>query len=669
MIANYFKIAWRNIRTGGWYTALNIGGLSVVLTVSLLLFWWVQDELSFDRFHSDSDRIYQINAHFGKAGDKNTFTSTPAPLASIAHSELPEIESVTRIGDERGSGIYRANGNSFNEKGKIAFADSNFLDIFSGFTVLHGNQRRPFTTPNSVVLTEKLARKFFGTDLAVGKILTQVETKTVFIVSAVLANIPEHSSIRNDMFINMEVRKRLNQEKSDKKPMDENWEDYGFGTYIKLIPGTNADNVGTKLTAIQRDNIKMDNIPDYLLQPLTDIHLYPVEGNEGTMQQVKILGLMAVFLLSIGCINYVNLTTARASRRSKEVGIRKVVGAQTRQLAIQLFIESLLTLVFALFLSLILLPCFLPFYTDVTSKSVNVSMFDPKMWQVLIGTLFSCFVLAGIYPALMVARFSPIQSLRVRTSQAGGAGVRKSLVVIQFTLSTILIIGTLVIGNQLRFIRERNPGFNRHHIFTFQGRTFTPQIKQSLIAESSVLGISTSTDTPVSVSNGTVTIDWDGKDKERTVMMAQMGIDKDFIPNLAMKIVAGRNFEGTKADSAHYILNESAIKQAGITDPIGKRFSREGVNGIIIGVVKDFANTSVREPIWPLMLYHNPDQNYMVQVRTSGELTPLALKKAETIWKKYSPEYPFEYTFLDADYDNLYRGEQQSGKLFNFLPV
>ena len=666
MIRNYFKIALRNLRAGGWYSALNVGGLAVVLAVSLLLFRWVQDELSFDRFHTNAERIYQVNIHFGKGEDEYTSTSTPGPIAMAALREVPEVESAVRLGDYP-SATFRANNKTFTEKNNLVYTDANFVEIFNGFKVLHGNKNALFPAPNSVVLSEKLARKFFGTADAIGKIFTNVESNASLTVSAVLANAPDNSSFKNDMYVNMAVLKTLDPQKGGRS-VDENWDDYAFGTYVKLADKTDPSVVAKKLTAIHAKTRKdATNPSDFRLQPLPEIHLYAVEGNESAGKQVGMMGAVALLLLSIGCINYVNLITARATRRSKEIGIRKVVGARAQQLAIQLLVESLLTLSLSLILSIVLLQGILPFYANITGKSGHFSLFDPHTWQILLGALTFCFVLAGVYPAFLISGFNPIQALKGSTGQVSGALLRKSLVVAQFALATMLIAGTFVIGSQMRFIRDRDPGFDRKHTFTFDGRTFTQQIKQALSGESSVLGVSTSTDTPVNVLTGTLSTDWDGKAKDRALIMAQLNVDQDFIPNFKLKLLTGRNFRGTKADSTSVILNETAVKQTGIKDPIGKRFKLDATEGIIIGVVKDFNITSVRIPIFPLVIFSHPNQNYMVHVRTTAQHAPAAVKKAEQIWKQYMPAYPFVYTFLDADYNALYHTEEQTGRLFNFF--
>jgi putative ABC transport system permease protein len=667
MIKNYFKIAFRNLRAGGWYSALNIGGLAVVLSVSMLLFWWVQDELSFDRFHADALRIYQVNVHFGKGEDEYTSSSTPGPIAMAALRELPEVENAVRMGDYP-SATFRANNKTFTERDNLAYTDTNFIKVFSGFKVLHGDRNALFPSPNSVVLSEKLARKFFGTADAIGKTFSNVESNANFTVSAVLENAPDNSSFRNDMYVNLAVLKTIDPKKGGRQLVDENWDDYSFGTYVKLASGTDPSVVEKKLTAIQA-KVRKDatNPSEFLLQPLSEMHLYPVEGSESESKQVGMMGAVALLLLSIGCINYVNLTTARATRRSKEIGIRKVVGAGSQQLAIQLLVESLLTLSLSLILSIGLLQGILPLYASITGKSGHISFFDPHTWQILLGALTFCFVLAGIYPAFLISGFNPVQALKGRSSQANGAMLRKSLVVAQFALATMLIVGTFVIGSQMRFIRERDPGFDRKHTFTFDGRKFAPQIKQALSGEASILNVSTSTDTPVNVLTGTLSTDWDGKARDRSIIMAQLSVDQDFIPNFKLKLLTGQNFRGAKTDSTSFILNETAVRQTGIKNPVGKRFKLDDTEGIIIGVVKDFNITSIREPIFPLVIYSHPNLNYRVHVHTTAQLAPLAIKKAEQLWKQYMPAYPFEYAFLDADYNALYRTEEQTGQLFNFF--
>jgi putative ABC transport system permease protein len=666
MIQNYLKIGWRNIRSGGFYSVLNIGGLAVVLAVSILLFWWVNDELNFDGFHNGADRIYRVNSRFGTGPDENTFEYAPAPLAIGAEKSVPGVEAAVRV-DVYPHRTIRVNGKTFTEKGDLGQIDEHFTKVFSGFRMIRGNPARPFPSPNSVIVTADLARKYFGTDDALGKELTTVENNRIFTVGAVMANMPDNSSLRYQMLFPMSVRKQAYIADGAGKTMDQDWDNYDFEIFLKLSKGINPNTVAARLTAIKNAaRHKGEDSAEYELQPLTQIHLYSPDGKSSGVEQVKMLGLIALLLLGIGCINYVNLTTARAARRSKEVGVRKVVGAGSAQLARQLLTESLMTLGISLFLAALLIQVLLPFYSNLTGKTGHFTLLDRQAWQYLAGAMVLTFLLAGVYPALLISGFHPVQALRGGTVNAGGAGLRKGLVVVQFVLATALISGTLVIGKQMRFIRERDAGLNREHVFAFNGRGFSRQLKDALSRRSDVVSVSTSSDSPVNVFDATGSVDWDGKDAGRMLIMAQISVDEDFIRNFGMKMAEGRNFDGNAADSAHFILNETAVSQAGIKDPVGKRFTLNGTKGRIIGVVKDFNITSLHEPIRPLVLFSSKN-NRMVCVRTTARAADEVLFAAGKLWKTYSPGYPFEYSFLEADHEAFYRNEQKTAQLFYFF--
>ena len=654
---------------GRWYSVLNIGGLAVVLAVSLLLFWWVKDELSFDRFHADVDRIYRINSHFGKGADEESFEDSPAPLAVKAKQSIPQIEDVTRITVFYEGKTFKVNGKTFTEKGALAYADDNFLRFFSGLKVLYGNPAHPFTSPSSVVITERVALKFFGSADAIGRVFSSVKDNKSYTVSAVLANNPDNSSLRYEIYWPFSIAKQAFQKAHPGKSFDDNWSDVWLTAYVRLVPGANPELISKKLTAIKSAIVDPNEDPSiYKLQELSKIHLYNIdEGSNSALQQVQILGLIALFLLSIGCINYVNLTTARASRRIKEIGIRKAVGAQLKQLAGQLLVESAMTLIFSLVLAVILIQLLLPYYANITGKTGHFSLLDGQAWLVLSGALLLTFLLAGIYPAFLVARFSPISALRGRSSRHSDAGLRKGLVVVQFVLTTILVISTLVVASQLRYMRELNLGFNREQVFSFDGGKHAAKFKQALMAESGIKDVMLSSDRPIVVRSGTASADWDGKDPASTPILAHSSVDKDYIPGFGIKLLAGRNFDGTAADSAHFILNEKLVKLTGIKDPIGKRFKDNEIEGTIIGVVKDFNIAPAHEEIRPLILYSNPEENTVVLARTTGESAAAVLANVEKMWKKLMPEYPFEYAFLDEDYNQFYKADQQTGQLFNFF--
>ncbi|GAB4027690.1 ABC transporter permease [Spirosoma gilvum] len=677
MFTNYLKIAIRNIRNGGWYSALNIGGLATVLAVSVLLFWWVKDELSFDRFHADADRIYRVNAHFGKGVDETFWTGTPAPIAVAAASKVPGVEKVVRVTTlyDFHTFLIKNGSNdktqSFSEKNdNLGYVDENFLDLFTGFQVRYGDKSNPFPSPNSVVLTEEIAEKYFGTQNAIGKTISVSDSNRTFTVGAVLANLPDNSSIAYKLFFPMSLKKRTFGGNGDWKRLDDDWGNYYFQTYLKLSPGINSAAIGQKLTQIQaiaRNTKPGDGSSDYQLQSLPKTHLYEPNGKSTGMQQVRMLGLIALLLLSIGCINYINLTTARSTRRAREVSVRKVIGAESSQLMGQLLTESTLSMGIALTLAVLLIQALMPFYHDLTGKQLGFSLLDPQAWALLIGTLLVTMLLAGLYPALMISAFNPLRSLRGKGEHTGQASLRRVLVVTQFALATGLIVGTLVIGGQLRYIRERDLGFNKEHTFVFYAGSKAEQYKRELEKESSIRSVVTDTGGLLGGDGSTGDTDWDGKAPGRSFMVNQLGVSHDFIPAYEIKMSLGKNFTGTKADSTSFILNETAVKQAGIQDPIGKRFKFHETEGRIIGVVNDFAIASVRTQIQPMVLFSVPRYNGMVHVKTTGQRASQAIAAAERLWKKDMPNEPFEYSFLDETYDRMYRAEQRTSQLFSFF--
>ncbi|WP_170982965.1 ABC transporter permease [Dyadobacter frigoris] len=667
MIRNYFKIAFRNLVNEKWYSLLNIGGMGIVLAVSILLFWWVRDELSYDNFHSDIEQIYRVNTRFGSETAENTFPDTPGAVSTAALKSIPGVRGAVRL-SPYWARIFRVGNNTITEKGDLAYIDGDFINFFDGFTLLYGDKNNLFPTPASAILTRDLAIKYFGTANAVGKFFKNVENNQILTVGAVIEDSPDNTNFKQKMFLPMQAKVLPFREENNGDNLDESWIAYDFETFVKLDKTTNPEIVGQKITSIKKAARNKDNDAVlYFLQPFSQLHLYSPDGKSSGMQQVNLLGLIAFLLLSIGCINYVNLTTARASRRNREVGIRKVVGARSGQLAGQLMVESILTLSLSLVFAVLLIEIILPFYQEITGKTGQFSLIDFDSILILVGALLLTFLLAGIYPALMIAGFNPIQVLRGRSNQRNTLGLRKGLVVTQFALATILITSTLIIGSQLRFIRERNPGFNREHVFSFDGKKFALPLQQALSEQPFVKSVSTASDSPVNVLRGTGTVEWEGKDPKSMPIFAYTSIDPAFIPSFGIKILDGRNFDGSPSDSLHFMLNETAVRQMGLKNPLGKRIKVEGREGEIISIVKDFNIASIHETIRPLILSSRPQINNIVLVKTTGESATTALAAARKLWGEYAPEYPFDYKFLEAHYNDQYKSEQQTERLFNFF--
>ena len=677
MFSNTLKLAWRNLKGGGWYSILNIGGLAVVLAVSVLLLWWVKDELTFDRFHPDADRVYRVNIYLGKGADEQFGSQSPAPVGAVAASgQLPGVEKATRVADLWDFNALRVGNQTFFEKGPdLGFADENFLDVLGGFRVLYGTAAKPFPTPNSVVLTEAVARKFFGTANAVGKTIVEIKGNKVFTVGAVLADMADNSSYQKKIIFPMGLRKRTFGGNGPWKRMDDDWGNFSFTTYVKLAPKVDPIKVGKAATFLYQKDPTIASLSvttGFNLQPIATQHLYDADGKDTGMQQVRMMGLIALFLLGIGCINYINLTTARATRRAREVGVRKVVGAETGQLMGQLLVESLLTLGISLVLAVGLIQLMLPFYKQMTDKTTGLSLLDPQVWLLLVGTLLGTLLLAGVYPALVIARFDPMKSLRGRGAKGSQVGLRQVLVITQFALATGLIISTLVIGSQLRHIQQRNLGFSKEHVFTVQTNDKTETFRQALATESNIGSVAMASGGLTTGMGTTGDTEWDEKAPGRTFMVHQMSVSHNFIPDMGMKLVAGRNFRESKADTLSFILNETAVREMGITSrnggsPIGMRFKFHEWEGRIIGVVKDFVFTSAREKVPPTILYYHPEWNGTLYVLTTGKNAAQAIAAVKKVWQKNVPQYPFEYSFLDENYDRLYRDEQRTGNLFTFF--
>ncbi|GAB3916118.1 ABC transporter permease [Larkinella terrae] len=671
MLRNYFKTAWRGLVNNKGYSAINIGGLAVALGISVLLLWWVKDELSFDRFHVQSDRIYRVNGGFGSGASQQFSGQIVAPVAAYAKQHIPGVEEAVRVVGNYDMSPFKVNGKTLVEE-KAVYVDPAFFTFFN-FEWVKGNRNRPFPDLQTVVMTESAALKYFGAAEPVGKMLYSVRNNKNYVVSGIIRDFPDNSSIQCNMLFPLEIVAKGYQANDYWKSMDSDWGNWYAQTYFRLDPRANLDKLAKALTDVHHASNKYDQATVYRLQPLHDIHLYRPDGTPGAMQEVKMMGIVALILLAIGCINYVNLATAQATQRAKEVSVRKVVGAGRRHLVGQFLAESLLIFVVALALAIGLIRGLESTYHELTGKTQPFSLSDPQVWLVVIGVLVFTLAIAGIYPALVLSSFEPLKVLRGKIA-IGGRRVtfRQTLVITQFAFSTALIVGTLIIGNQLRFMRERNLGYDRENVFSFwlteEMSKHYEALKAELSREPSVSHVTASNGNLIGIGNSTGDTDWEGKPKNSMFIVTRMRVEKDFISSFGLKMAAGETFTGSKTDSMHVILNETAVKNAGIKNPIGKWFTLGQTKGIIIGVVKDFHFASLRQKVEPAVFFYRDNTNFgRIYIKTTGRDAPKAVAAAEKLWKKYSPDYPFEYQFMDAQYNDMYKSEQRTGALFNFF--
>ncbi len=671
MIRNYFKTAWRNILRNKFYALINIIGLTVGLTFGLLILLWVNDEFSFDTFNSKADRIYEINAQIGTGTSRQTWSGLPGPTGMHAAKDIPEVESCVRVGRNDNYSVYRYKDKLLSAGNYGAFmVDTSLFKVFD-YKVLKGNPNNPFTDLHSIVITESTAKRFFGDEDPIGKVL-QGNSKDNYTVSGVLADFPENSSFKADILFSFELAKK-NYHNGFWKSLEQDWGDYFYQTFVLLKPGASATAVANKLTAIHLANQKeaAQAKLQYVAQPLLHLHLYNTDGTPSGLQTVRIFLIVAFLILIIGCINYVNLSTARAMLRSKEVSVRKIIGAERRQLFAQFIIETTLFFVIAVVLSLTAVKLLMPVYNTISGKEMQFNLFDANVWKVIGLTIIGSLAASSVYPALLLSSFKPINALKGKLSLGVGNVVfRKGLVVTQFMFSIVLIIGTLIIRQQLKYIMEKDLGYDKSYVFGVgMGGIYGhyDAVRAELMGQPGVVDVTRAGDNIVNIDNDTGDTDWDGKESKRSFLIHPLNIDETYINFFKLRIVAGRAFRAGKADSTSYILNETAVREAGIKDPVGKRFKLHDTWGTIIGVAKDFHFASLKQKIEPAILCDAPENCDAIFIRTTGKDAQRAINAAERVYKAYNPVVPYSYDFLDADYDALYKSDQRSGTLFSIF--
>jgi len=668
MIRNYFKTAWRNILRNKLYSGINALGLTIGLAVGMLILLWVQDESSFDGFHRKAANIYRVNSAAGKGALRALYETTPAAVAPAALKEIPGVVNAVRTFPDWRYSIFSYGDRLFEEPVAI-YADSNLLQMLD-FRLLAGDARQLWPNLQSVVITESTARKYFGGADPMGKVIMG-DHKDPFVVSGVLADFPDNSSIKADLLFPITTFRGDYNGTGYWPTLESDWGNFGYLTLLELQPGVSPKEIGEKLLAIemrQAPQIKVSSAEmGFELQPLRQIHLRKADGSAPLLQTVRIFEWIAVFILLIASINYVNLSTARAMLRAREVGVRKIIGATKRQLFAQFVIETGIFYLVSLLLAFGLIILVIPSYNTFADKNFQLDITDISLWRVVGVTGFGVLLASAVYPALLLSAFEPLRALKGKIMQGvGNVAFRKLLVTTQFVFSVGLIIGTLVIGRQLSYVRERDPGYNRSQVFTFHGRNMrdhTQAVLDQLRKEPAIKEVSVANDELVNVHNSTGDTDWDGKPANSLFIINVLNIDEHFLPMMQMSLEAGDNFSGRPVDSAHYILNETAVRQMGITHPVGKRFKVNDKDGTIVGVIKDFNFASLHTAIGPIVLRYRPAGGFYY-VKTVGHAASRAIAAAQKLWREYNPGMPFSYDFLDATYEQMYRSDMQTGDLF-----
>jgi putative ABC transport system permease protein len=666
MLRNYIKTAWRNLLKNKFYSIINISGLTLGLTVGILILLWVQDELSFNSFHKQTPDIYRMELFGGTGASKQIWQSTVGPMGPLAKQELPEVAEQVRITNNFLFSLYKYHDKSFSDDVAL-FADPSFFTVFD-FKLVQGNARNPFPDNNSIIITQSTARKYFGNEDAMGKII-EANHNASFKVSAVINDFPENSDIKADMIMPMSLlRQRLIAMKND---VDNDFNQYMYNTYLVLKPGTSVKALSAKLNKLHLKHRAEDTDADYLLLPLAKMHLYNADGTNRGIETVRVFIIIGLLILVIAAINYVNLSTARSMLRAKEISMRKIIGASRSHLFMQFMVETALLFVLATVLSIGLIYMLMPVFNQVSGKQLVFDAANYHVWQVILLAIVGTLMASSIYPALLLSSFQPLKALKGKISnKIGDVLFRKILVVTQFAFSIMLIAGTIAITMQLNYIRTKQLGYDRTHVLTFNmGRMFNhyEAVKAELLKQPGVLSVTRASDNIVSLNGITGNTDWEGKAPGQTFIVRPMAVDKDFVPFFKMKMAQGEAFTGSTADTTNLIFNETAVKELGLKNPVGKRFTMRNIKGTIIGVIKDFHFSSMKDKISPAIFYYNPDHLGNIYIKTTGRDAQTTIAAATRQFKTYNSGFTFNYSFLEDDFNRLYKGEQQEGSLFVYF--
>jgi putative ABC transport system permease protein len=666
MLKNYFKTAWRNLFRNKFYSFINIAGLTAGLAIGILILLWVQDEFSFDSYHKNAGNIYRVELFGGTGASRQIWENTVAPMGPLAKQELADVQDQVRITPNWFFSLYKYKEKVFGEQ-NVAFADPSLFNIFD-FPLVEGNAAKPFANDNSVVITKKTAQKYFGTDDAIGKVIV-ADGRENFTVSGVIDDFPLNSSINFDMIMPMSYQAKT--QVNGGMDINTDFNDYRYQTYFKVKPGTSLKKLSADLFKIHIKHRAEDTDAQYLLLPIGKMHLYNADGTDHGIQTVRIFIIIALVILLIACINYVNLATARSLLRAKEISMRKIIGAAKMQLFMQLLTETALLFLIATIFALFAIYLLMPVFNQLAGKQLVFNLINPHVWLIIAVTVIATLALSSIYPAMLLSSFEPLKALKGKINGSiGDALFRKILVVVQFTFSVVLIVSTLVITQQLKYIQSKNLGYDKSRVFGVWMRDAASHydaVRAELLKQPGIAGVTRATGNII--SSGMISGDnsWDGKAPGQTFILHLMGIDKDFIGFFKLKMQQGSSFSGAVADSTHFILNEAAVREIGMNNPIGKHFRFQKTNGTIIGVVKDFHFASLREKIAPAIFFYRPAVYQTLYIKTSTNNAAAAIAAAGSQFKKYNGEYPFSYSFLDDMFNDLYQGEQREGTLFNYF--
>jgi ABC-type antimicrobial peptide transport system permease subunit len=667
MFRNYLKIAFRNVKRHKVYSFINIAGLTIGMTCVVLLLLWIQDELSFDKLHEKIDDIYIVSAHIKEERDELQVPSVPG-VGPLLEELFPEVEESARFLAGYRTFILSYKDRTFSEQ-RVFPADPEALEMFT-FPLIEGDPKTALKDPYSLVLSERTAKKYFGTENPIGQVIT-VDNQFPMKVMGVMKEIPSNSTFRFDILMPLEFYVKQIHKEDDLR----GFSNQNYFVFAQLQKGSSFNDLNRR---IKEFVVKTYSSDEYVpvLRPFARFHLYRLGDGGGSIEQIRLIGFLGAFILLIACINFMNLTTARSGNRSKEIGMRKVIGAFRKDIIKQFYFETSLFVLISMVLTVFLAKLFLPVFNTLFQKELTLGIFqNPSISGFLIGTSLITALVAGSYPALFMSSFQPLRIIKGLTgSSLKRAGFRKALVVVQFSLAIGLIAGATGVYKQLSYLQTMDLGYNMENLVFFSSRGELIEryetAKNEFLQAPGVIKVSASSAYPTGGRSNSSSWQWEGKDPELKPSITFMSVDSDFLETFEIPLVQGRFFrkENDHSGSPNEVLiNEKVAGIMGKENPINTRMSYSGQNYTVIGIIKDY----LPNPRWrvdePLILLQKPEEYRFTFLKIHPENIPQTLAQVKNIFERLNPGFPFDYEFLDADYETQFNFVRRTRSLIAYL--
>jgi len=657
MLQNYFKTELQILRVKKFYYLINIIGLAIGITSSILIMLWVVDELSYEKMHEKADQVMLLYKKYKMGEEYKLNSALPYPLAPSLLDEVPEVSDAVRV--VRQEAVINNGIDYYNERNLCA-TDNAYFDLFS-FRFINGDPANALTEPFSLVLTRDQAEKYFGADDPLGKTL-EFDKKDTYTVTGVIENIEDNTALDYDMMVPIETI-------YGKTDAADSWYDHFISTYVYISNPVISDTLNSRLTSHIKQYMSSESTIELVAQPIREVHLNALDEQNPRSQYIYIFSIIGFLIILIACINFTNVSTSLSVKRSKEIGVKKVNGAGRKQLFFQFMGEAFHQVITAFLLAMMLVELFRPLFNQMTGKSITIPYLDPVFVLAMLALILLTSILAGSYPALLISSFNPVSAFQGKIITGKGQALfRTGLLIFQFTISIGLIITTLTIYSQIRYINQKNLGYDKENLLYvyLQGdlderfETF----RQELMAHSKISNAARASSLPSSAWSIVRGMDWEGKDDDEIVSFSFISIDPDFVETVDMEIIEGRDFsKDFAADTARFIINEQAKKFLGFENPLEHFFLSDSDRIEIIGVVNDFHSLPLTYKIEPLILNIWPEFYTVALIRILPGNLQDAVDHIEKIWNKVIPGFPFEYNFVDERIDRQYRSELRVGML------